>query len=1186
MYFVSNFFKMRFLFSIVLLFSTFSIYAQDYEVTHYTVEDGLMSNDVKGVFQDSLGVIWVANGLGFTKLYGDKVENVESPSLYFNEETVVKIGIEYLSDGLQIGPDQIRKINHERKAVAIESYEGFYMTSESNPILDKRGYYWAFSKDSNFVRASLTDTIDLNLILQEMELEFQIETRAYSENIIADNNGDMWIRTKDHQIHKYVYDKNEFETFKFKIPFLTDISFFDEKRFLAFGSRPDSINFSLFYNQGGELRTLNIKERPREVLMLNDSSAYVIFLDGLYLFANGNLSLLKTFNIPRYSLIAKARLNADQKLFFMEDISGGDILKKYSNSEFQEIYRANSNIKHIFIDSSNKIWVSTDSEGLVKIEMTNIQKRTKRALSLTSGFQKVPQFYKKLTSGVELYTLKVRQNEPYVNEQMNLYMRNDTNWVAVFEGKVGDNFISGEEGEYYFTGNERSFSQNVDSKKILDFLSGSQIPSLFKLTAKLKIENITPEGINNGSEYFYNLIRRLIWAKGKLFVFKYHKIYAIEDHNVKEIPIPKASNQYYSFPDSKNDSLAIIVYRGMEAGKGKGRDSLVKFHFATEKFEHYNQFRYNNSEGDYDGISWSSSCLQMCGNLFGDGMNNLIITDTSIIDVNQLNDLGETNFKKAFILDDSMYGYFYDVGIAKIDMRTGRAIVLNYPHSQNLTLSFDSAGFWHNSATYIKYLPLSAFKTNEKGFNVWTTTTGLEPGIVVFEGDSILRVFNVNSIIDKRLKNKYIPPAPKLHFTQLRLNYENFDWSSTTLEVDSIWGNVMPNNMELAHDQNHLTFDFQGVSHSNKKPLTYYHQLVGEDEKFVASINKSATYSNLEPGDYTFNVYVQDENESKSEILTCSFTVSPPFWETWWFIGLCMLGIGGTLYSAYNYNVKRLKSRQEELENEVEQATKEIRHQKDEIEESHREITDSINYAERIQRSFLATTQLLNENLNEYFVYFNPKEAVSGDFYWAGRLANGNFALVNADSTGHGVPGAIMSILNISSIEKAVDQKVSSPAEIFNETRKTIIQRLKNDGSTEGGKDGMDASLIAFNADKSKMSYVAAQNPIWVIRDGELTEIKPEKMPVGKHDTDHVEFVGGEYDIQKGDVIYTLTDGFQDQFGGSKGKKFMIKKMREYVLSISNLPMAEQHQKIKETFTNWQGDLEQIDDVCVIAVRI
>jgi serine phosphatase RsbU (regulator of sigma subunit) len=211
---------------------------------------------------------------------------------------------------------------------------------------------------------------------------------------------------------------------------------------------------------------------------------------------------------------------------------------------------------------------------------------------------------------------------------------------------------------------------------------------------------------------------------------------------------------------------------------------------------------------------------------------------------------------------------------------------------------------------------------------------------------------------------------------------------------------------------------------------------------------------------------------------------------------------------------------------------------------------------------------------------------VSGDFYWAGKLKNGNFAMVNADSTGHGVPGAIMSILNISSIEEAVKEGSTAPQEIFNKTRKFIIERLKKDGSPEGGKDGMDASIICFDFEKNKFKYTAALNPIWIIRDGKLIEIKPERMPIGKHYKDNTPFVGGEFEMQKEDQIYTLTDGFHDQFGGPKGKKFMIKKMREYVLSISNLTMEEQHQKINEAFTNWKGEMEQVDDVCVIGVRI
>ncbi|MFK7786455.1 MAG: tetratricopeptide repeat protein [Crocinitomicaceae bacterium] len=258
----------------------------------------------------------------------------------------------------------------------------------------------------------------------------------------------------------------------------------------------------------------------------------------------------------------------------------------------------------------------------------------------------------------------------------------------------------------------------------------------------------------------------------------------------------------------------------------------------------------------------------------------------------------------------------------------------------------------------------------------------------------------------------------------------------------------------------------------------------------------------------------------------------------------------------------------------------------DELEEAHKEITDSINYAERIQRSFLATKDLLDEQLKEHFVFFQPKDVVSGDFYWASQLSNGHFAIVNADSTGHGVPGAIMSILNISSIESAVKDKLIEPAAIFNDARKTIIERLKKDGSEEGGKDGMDASMICFNQKKTKMSYVAAQNPIWIIRENELIQIKPEKMPIGKHDKENVPFTGGEFDLQQGDQVYTLTDGFQDQFGGPKGKKFMIKKMREFVLSISHLPMEKQHEQLKATLANWMGDQEQVDDICVVGIKI
>ncbi|MBK8369301.1 MAG: SpoIIE family protein phosphatase [Bacteroidetes bacterium] len=270
-----------------------------------------------------------------------------------------------------------------------------------------------------------------------------------------------------------------------------------------------------------------------------------------------------------------------------------------------------------------------------------------------------------------------------------------------------------------------------------------------------------------------------------------------------------------------------------------------------------------------------------------------------------------------------------------------------------------------------------------------------------------------------------------------------------------------------------------------------------------------------------------------------------------------------------------------------------VEHQKYLVEEKHKEITDSINYAERIQRSFLASDELLEEHLKNYFVFFQPKDVVSGDFYWATSTSlshpdsNQNlFYLVTADSTGHGVPGAIMSLLNITSIESALKDGNTSPADILNATRKTIIDRLKKDGSAEGGKDGMDCSLLCFDFKNSRFTYSAANNPVWVVRESQLIELVSDKMPVGKHDKDQISFTQYEFHLQKGDTVYTLTDGLPDQFGGPNGKKYKYKQLKELLTSIATLPTEIQREKLRESFVNWKGNLEQVDDVCVIGIRI
>lgn len=409
-----------------------------------------------------------------------------------------------------------------------------------------------------------------------------------------------------------------------------------------------------------------------------------------------------------------------------------------------------------------------------------------------------------------------------------------------------------------------------------------------------------------------------------------------------------------------------------------------------------------------------------------------------------------------------------------------------------------------------------------------------------------------------------------------------------------------PLGLILPFDQNHVTFYFATIDWSAQYKIKYQYKLEGLDNEWNPVTEKNfADYRNIPYGKFTFKVRAMGESQIWGEPVEYSFTILPPWWHTWWFRILLATAFVLMLYFVYRWRTASLRARQKRLEKIVKERTAEVVLEKNEaqkqrelVEEKHKEITDSINYAERIQRSFLATKDLLDENLKDYFVFFQPKDVVSGDFFWASKLENGNFALVTADSTGHGVPGAIMSILNISSLEKAVEIGLTNPAEIFNHTRQTIISRLKKDGSKEGGKDGMDASLICFDFANKKISYAAANNPVWVVRPSigsnraELIELNPDKMPVGKHDNDQIPFLQSDFDLQPGDVIYTLTDGFPDQFGGEKGKKFMYKRLKELLISIASDSMEMQKEKLTQTFLEWKGELEQVDDVCIIGIRL
>jgi len=283
-----------------------------------------------------------------------------------------------------------------------------------------------------------------------------------------------------------------------------------------------------------------------------------------------------------------------------------------------------------------------------------------------------------------------------------------------------------------------------------------------------------------------------------------------------------------------------------------------------------------------------------------------------------------------------------------------------------------------------------------------------------------------------------------------------------------------------------------------------------------------------------------------------------------------IIGVSSILYLLQYY----FFNKQDELKKSIEEKSAVIH-------ENNKEITDSIYYAKRIQYTLLANDSLLQNNLSDHFILFKPKDIVSGDFYWATSKDN-KFYLAACDSTGHGVPGAFMSLLNISLLNEAINiRNIEAPNEICGHVRTKLIESISQDG----GQDGMDGVLVCIEKEKKKISFAAAHNAPILIRNGQLIEYKADKMPIGKGErTDN--FIQQTIDVEDGDIFYLYTDGYTDQFGGPKGKKFKYKQMKALIQSICNQPLDEQKKILDAIISNWKGDLEQTDDILIIGFKI
>ncbi len=447
---------------------------------------------------------------------------------------------------------------------------------------------------------------------------------------------------------------------------------------------------------------------------------------------------------------------------------------------------------------------------------------------------------------------------------------------------------------------------------------------------------------------------------------------------------------------------------------------------------------------------------------------------------------------------------------------------------------------------------------------------------------------------------------PRIHFTGLDLFYESIDWKTKADSIIPFSG--IPEALKLKFTDNHLTFKFQALYFTNPQKIRYQYMLEGREGHWSPPVaQENITYSGLTPGEYSFLVKAGTETgEWTPEPLQFSFVIKPPFYKTWWFILILVALSIIAIVSYIKYREKQLILEKRILEEKVQERTAEIRKQKTQIEEKNRnlreanqeitrqkeiiekkniDITDSIKYAKRIQDAVLPSERILNEYLADAFILFKPKDIVSGDFYWV-KEAGDLLIVVAADCTGHGVPGAFMSLLGITFLNEIVEKNhITSPEKILDLLRENVITALKQKGLESESKDGMDIAICTINRKANYLEYSGANNPMYYIRNDRLLEIKADRMPVAIHSR-MKEFSNHKMDLHSGDTVYLFSDGYADQFGGPSGKKLKYTTFKEILLSVQGERMQDQKEILDRKHLEWKGTFEQVDDIVVLGFKV
>jgi ligand-binding sensor domain-containing protein/serine phosphatase RsbU (regulator of sigma subunit) len=386
-----------------------------------------------------------------------------------------------------------------------------------------------------------------------------------------------------------------------------------------------------------------------------------------------------------------------------------------------------------------------------------------------------------------------------------------------------------------------------------------------------------------------------------------------------------------------------------------------------------------------------------------------------------------------------------------------------------------------------------------------------------------------------------------------------------------------------------LKIDYVGINFKSPDQVKYQYKLDNYDLDWSEiTSSRSALYSRIEDGEYHFLLKAYNaDGFGPKEPLVFTIIIKPPFWKTWWFVSLAILIVIGSIYSFMKYRERKQIQIQLKLQQMLDDRTKEVVEQKELIEHKNRDITESINYAQRIQASVLPPINRLKDNFTGAFVFYKPRDIVSGDFYWFDKFGEDKFIIVCGDSTGHGVPGAFMSMIGTTLIKDICGRRqISSPSEILQLLNYEINNTLNQNVDVAKSNDGMDIIVCEINLTTFNVRFASAMRPLIIFRNGEELYTKGSKVSLGSEATDDQEFTVDEVLLNKGDIIYMFSDGYPDQFGGPLGKKFKMVRLKNMLKEIHRMPMDDQLIQIRTNFELWKEGYDQVDDLLFMGIKL